>query len=86
MRRQFLLRRVPVIAAGILSTTSIASCAHRNNVYDPVYSDNHRWNAREDAAYRRWEAERNSPHADYSRRNADEQRSYWQWRHNHPDR
>jgi hypothetical protein len=86
MRLHFPIRRARLIAvAGVLATASLGACTHRNNIYDPTYNDTHRWNAREDAAYRRWEAERRLQHDEYSRRAVDQQRAYWTWRHQHPD-
>jgi hypothetical protein len=85
MRLKFLLRRAPLMVAGILSTGALAACAHPRDIYDPAYNDTHRWNTREETAYRRWEGERSLQHAEYARRSADEQRAYWTWRHAHPD-
>ena len=85
MRFKFLLRHAPVFVAGIFAATSLASCAHPTEYYDPVFSDRHRWDDREEVAYRRWETERRIDHIEYQRRAVDEQRAYWNWRHSHPD-
>jgi hypothetical protein len=85
MRLGFLLRRAPFIVAAIVSTASIGACARGAYYDDPVFSDRHRWDSREDAAYRRWETERRIEHIEYSRRVVEEQRTYWTWRHSHPD-
>jgi hypothetical protein len=84
MRLKLLLRGVPFLAAGVLASASVGACAHRNDIYDVGNNDYHRWDSREDAAYRRWEAERSVQHVEYARRTADEQRTYWTWRHAHP--
>jgi hypothetical protein len=85
MRLNVLLRRAPFVVAGIFATTSIVACAHPREYSDPVYNDSHRWNSREDAAYRRWEAERRIEHREYESRKNQEQREYWTWRHSHPE-
>jgi hypothetical protein len=85
MRMHFLLRRAPFIAAAVFATTSAAACTHLREYDDPAYNDRHRWDSREETAYRRWEAERRTEHRSYDRRPADEQRAYWTWRHAHLD-
>jgi len=86
MRLKILLHSAPLVAAVVFSAVSLTACApHRYNVYDATYHDNHRWDSREDAAYRRWESNQNLQHVEYARRNANDQASYWTWRHQHPD-
>lgn len=53
--------------------------------YDREHRDYHAWDAREDAAYRRWRAERHEKYVEYERLKAKEQERYWHWRHEHPD-
>jgi hypothetical protein len=93
MRLLLLLRPAPLVTAAIVSMGSVAACSRNHDRYDPntgyydtVNNDRHRWDTREDVAYRRWETQRNMQHADYPRRSADEQRAYWTWRHSNPDR
>jgi len=70
--------------AGVLCTASLGGCTHPR-YYDNVSNVNRRWDAREERAYRRWEAERNMRDIRFDRRAAAEQRAYWEWRRNHPD-
>jgi len=59
---------------------------HDHRYYDRYHHDYHRWDAREDAAYRHWmEAERHRRYVDYSHLRAEDQRAYWAWRHDHPN-
>jgi hypothetical protein len=88
MRRSLLWRGIPLAAASILSSMSILSisaCARPHEYYDTIYSDRHRWDEREETAYRRWELERRFEHIAFERRREEEQREYWRWRHDHPD-
>ncbi len=88
MRTRLFLRSLPAFVIGAASAGSVASisaCAGRS-YFDPVYSDTHRWDSREDVAYRRWEAERQFQHVEFATRHEDQQRDYWRWRHDHPDR
>jgi hypothetical protein len=73
-----------LIAGVIASPLAVSGCAtHR--VYDPYYHDYHRWNRDEVVFYQRWEVDTRRDHRDWDARNADEQREYWNWRHNHQD-
>jgi hypothetical protein len=71
------------LAMGLLAT----GCAeHRySRVYDPYYSDYHQWGPGEDAYYHRWYGEtyHDRGYRDYRRLNRNEQRNYWNWRHDH---
>jgi hypothetical protein len=51
--------------------------------YDADHHDYHAWNNTEVTFYAQWENEGRRPHVDYERRSGDEQREYWNWRHNH---
>jgi hypothetical protein len=84
MRLKFSLRPTTWIVAGVLSTATLGACTHPR-YYDNVSNVNRTWNAREERAYRRWEAERNMRDIRFERRAAAEQRAYWEWRRDHPD-
>ena len=75
-----------IVGAILAASASTMSGCMRRNYYDPVYADNHRWDSREEAAYRRWEAERQLQHVEFQVRRDEEQREFWRWRHDHPDR
>lgn len=68
---------VPVVSAG---------CAARVRYYDAGYRDYHRWDAREDRAYRRYCDERHERSRDWKEPNERERGDSWKWRHDHPDR
>ena len=70
-----------VIAAPIVSM----GCAARVSVYDPYRNDYHRWDGREQRAYRQYWEERHRKYRKYGRLNDGEKREYWDWRHHHPD-
>jgi hypothetical protein len=84
MQLKSYLRRAPWLVAAVVASASITACAHPTNYRDDVHNDNHRWDRREDTAYRRWETERHVQHTDFNRRGAEDQRAYWAWRHEHP--
>jgi hypothetical protein len=59
--------------------------AARVRVYDEYHSDYHYWNDYEDRAYRVWLAARHYEYREFARLNHEQQREYWNWRHNHPE-
>jgi len=74
-----------VLAAGAFSASLlVAGCAVHARVYDPYYRDYHPWGG-EVTYYSQWETETHRPHVEYNHRRADDQRAYWQWRHDHGD-
>jgi hypothetical protein len=73
-----------LLAAAALAPIAMSGCAARVRVYDEYHSDYHDWNDREDRAYRLWLAERHYEYREYARLNIEQQREYWNWRHNHP--
>ena len=83
------LRRTLGLAISTLAlgTVFLASgCAeHRTRTYDPYYNDYHRWNAGEDAYYRRWNTERHYNYVEYNKLDKDRQKEYWNWRHQQGD-
>jgi hypothetical protein len=74
---------VLLLAAFILPLTS--GCEGRVRIYDEYHHDYHHWDAREDRAYRLYFSDRGIEYREYSRLRPDEQRAYWNWRHDHPD-
>ena len=53
--------------------------------YDPYYHDYHRWDPDEDAYYHRWENDTHRDDRDFRKRDKEEQKQYWDWRHAHGD-
>jgi hypothetical protein len=75
-----------ILLAGTLFLPAvIGGCAVRASyrTYDPAYSDYHVWDSNEGVFYQRWEVETHRDHRDFRKRNSDEQKEYWGWRHNH---
>ena len=54
--------------------------------YDRDYRDYHRWDNREDGRYRYWGTERHEVYRPFYKLKRSEQRAYWKYRHEHPDR
>jgi len=77
-----------LLAAALISHVELTGCAARASyrVYDPYYSDYHRWDDHEASFYLRWEGETRREHRDFDKREKDEQQEYWTWRHSQPER
>jgi len=78
-----------LLAALALPVASFARDDHDHDrdhrYYDRAHKDYHRWDAHEDAAYRRWAEENHRHYVDFSRLRREDQERYWAWRHDHPD-
>ena len=59
---------------------------HAVRYHDKEHHDDHEWNDREDRAYQRWLEEKHHVKRDFARLKDKEQREYWKWRHEHPDK
>jgi hypothetical protein len=81
------------ILSAVLSTIEVSwpvifsGCAAHAfyRVYDPGYSDYHVWDKDEAGYYQHWEVETHRRHRDFRKRNSDELKEYWTWRHSHHD-
>ena len=74
------------LVASLLITVANSGCAGRVRVYDEYHTDWHTWDHDEDGAYRNYWRERHETYRDYNRLNRDEQKDYWNWRHDHSDK
>ena len=72
-----------VFVAGALVTPLVTTGCGGHRVYDPYYSDYHRWDNHETVYYQQWETEGHRDHREFNQRNNDEQKDYWNWRHQH---
>lgn len=73
-----------VMAAPVMMSGCAAHAEYR--VYDPYHSDYHHWDHDEDGYYVQWEVETHRRHRDFRKRDAEDQKEYWNWRHSHDDR
>ncbi|MDP9114736.1 MAG: hypothetical protein M3O20_13790 [Acidobacteriota bacterium] len=53
--------------------------------HDAKHNDEHAWNDHEDRAYRMWAKENHRKYRDFGKVKAEDQQSYWDWRHEHSD-
>jgi hypothetical protein len=76
------------MTAALASTVVLTGCAARASyrVYDPEHEDYHRWDDHEASFYVQWENETRREHRDFDKRDRDDQKLYWSWRHSRDDK
>jgi len=73
-----------LLVAAVASTVLATGCTVHARYYDPYYHDYHPV-AGEVVYYNQWEHDTHREHKDLNKRNKDEQKQYWDWRHSHKD-
>ena len=80
-------RRLLLASIFLVPLATLGCGGHHYRTFDPYYNDYHRWDDHERVYYNQWAVETHrDAHRDYRQLNKDEQKEYWTWRHNHPDR
>jgi type III secretory pathway component EscR len=74
---------VPVAVAPIMLRAD--DQAKARSYHDKGHNDDHEWNSHEDQAYRMYVKENHRKYRDFSKLRANDQQSYWGWRHEHSD-
>ena len=82
-----MLPKTPRLASMLLLIALLPGCAVRVSsgyrVYDPYHRDYHVWDDHETIYYNQWVAENHRDHRDYRKLSKEDQRHYWDWRHDH---
>ena len=86
MKRFLILSGFVLGAAFIAPVTMTADDHHDRRYYDRDGRDYHVYNDREDRAFRVYLGEQHRNYREFHRVKRDEQRQYFRWRHEHPDR
>jgi hypothetical protein len=72
-----------LVALGMFTGCAGARIGYR--YYDPGHSDYHVWNDSERGYYNQWVIENHRQNQDFRKLRREDQQTYWQWRHDHPD-
>ena len=83
-------RRLSSLLLAVALSSSVAGIAcgghHSYRVYDSYHTDYHTWNDDEVVYYRQWSNENHrDSRRDFRKLPPEEQKEYWDWRHNHGD-
>lgn len=71
---------VPVAITGCGSTTSTPV------VYDTAHGDNHKWDDHEETVYKGYLSDNHKEYRPIQQAPPEDQKSYWDWRHSHPEK
>jgi len=76
-----------LLAAVLVTPLAIIGCAEHSGYryYDRDHDDYHVWDNNEVVYYSQWEKDTHRDHKDFNKRNDDEKKEYWNWRHSHTD-
>jgi len=76
-----------LLGTAFAASMVLAGCSARVSsgyrYHDTYYGDDHLWDQGEVTYYGRWEGDTHRAHRDFRRRPSNEQKEYWEWRHNH---
>ena len=75
-----------VLGTAMLAPLVTSGCAAHVRYYDDYYADYHTWDAGEGRAYRVWLGERHYDYREFTKLSKEQQRDYWHWRHDHPNK
>lgn len=76
-----------ICATVLLAPVAMSGCAASGSyrVYDSDHHDYHQWNQSEEGYYVQWESNTHRHHEKFRKRDSDDQKQYWNWRHSHSD-
>jgi hypothetical protein len=72
-----------ILISGTMTPTALR--ADDRKYHDSEHNDEHAWNSHEEKAYKSWAKENHRKYVNFSKLRQEDQRAYWNWRHNHPD-
>jgi hypothetical protein len=76
-----------LLMAGVLFTPVLSTgCSTGESVYDESHGDSHRWDDHEEVVYKGYLSDNHKDYKPYNQLNKDDQKSYWDWRHNNPNK
>jgi hypothetical protein len=74
-----------LFGAALLIPAAIPTVLMAQTYRDQKHNDDHQWNSHEDQAYRIWVKQNHRKYSDFAKLKAEDQQSYWAWRHEHSD-
>jgi hypothetical protein len=87
-RKSLLISSLFLTAALVAPAAITANAAPQSvsiRVYDRDHKDYHNWDDRESRSYETFRGDHPKYNATFSKTHRSEQRTYWHWRHEHPD-
>ena len=87
--KRLLIGSLFLTAAFIVPAAITANAAPRGvsvRVYDRDHKDYHNWDDNETKSYTTYRGDHPKLNVTFGKTNRSQQRDYWTWRHDHPDR
>jgi hypothetical protein len=78
-------RHLPLLLIVLALGGTATACTATLRVYDEPNRDYHRWDGREERAYRVYLGEQHREYREFGRLERRDQDEYWAWRHRHPE-
>lgn len=74
-----------LFGAALLASVTIPVTLQAQTYRDEKNHDEHKWDSHEDKAYHIWVKQNHRKYVEFSKARAEDQQSYWSWRHEHSD-
>ena len=74
------------LAAALIAPVAITGCSRTTDVYDSAHGDHHTWDDHEETVYKGYLSDNHKDYKPIQQASPDEQKSYWDWRHNNPNK
>ncbi len=74
-----------LLAGALLIPATVPTALQAQTYHDAQHNDEHAWNNHEDQAYRIWVKQNHRKYVNFAKLRAEDQQSYWAWRHEHSD-
>jgi hypothetical protein len=84
MRRKSSIFTSLLLAAALITPVVSVGCAGHVGIYDEWHGDYHRWDDHEEVVYRGYLADNHKDYHPFNQLSKDDQKAYFDWRHNHP--
>jgi hypothetical protein len=74
------------LAAVMIASAAITGCSSQTDVYDEAHGDHHKWDDHEETVYKGYLSDNHKEYRPIKQSPPEEQKSYWNWRHGHPEK
>jgi hypothetical protein len=75
-----------VLIAPVVTTSCGTTTTSAPVVYDTAHGDNHKWDDHEETVYKGWLSDNHKEYRPIKEAPPEDQKSYWDWRHGHPEK
>jgi hypothetical protein len=74
------------LAAVMVVPVVITGCGSTTEVVDEGHGDRHKWDDHEETVYKGWLSDNHKEYHPIKQAPPEDQKSYWDWRHSHPEK